>query len=145
VVTDERDVAARRVCGAPLDGVAPGTPEYKSIREACRRAMRRAATSRAATGSSEDDPQAAREAVTGSRPLRDLVSVALLSNGASRIVSPYGVADWPGVLALLAAAGPAGVVDRVRTSEAGTAGAPETPVPDDATVVHCTDLAAGSR
>jgi hypothetical protein len=37
----------------------------------------------------KDDPRAADEAVTGSRPLHDLDSVALLSNGASRIVSPY--------------------------------------------------------
>jgi hypothetical protein len=54
--------------------------------------------------------------VTGSRHLHDLNSVALLSNGASRIVSPYGATDWPGVLELLGADGPAAIIRRVRPS-----------------------------
>ena len=73
--------------------------------------------------------------MTGSRPLHDLDSVALLSNGASRIVSPYGLTDWPGVLDLLGAHGPAEIVNRVRQAEARTS-----EVPDDATVAHCTHL-----
>jgi hypothetical protein len=90
VLTDEREVAARRICTEPLRGVSNGTP--------------------------------------------DLNGVALLSNGASRIVSPYGVTDWPGVLDLLRTRGPTEVIRRVRQAEAGTAAGPEARVPDDATV-----------
>lgn len=74
--------------------------------------------------------------MTGSRSLADLNGVVLLSNGASRVISPYGLTTWPGVLKLLAADGPSGVIRRVRQAEAEAGGE----VPDDATVACCTDL-----
>jgi hypothetical protein len=137
VVTDEREVTARRICSAPLHGVPAGTPEYDRIRASCVEAMRVRRNQPGGYWIAKDDPHAAREAVTGSRPLAELGSVALLSNGASRIVSPYGLTDWPGVLDLLGADGPAEIVRRVRQAEARAADAP---VPDDATVAHCTHL-----
>ncbi|NES27366.1 hypothetical protein GCE86_13155 [Micromonospora terminaliae] len=140
VVTDGREAAARRACSAPLAGLPEGTPEYERVRAACSQALRARRNRPGGYWIAKDDPHAAEEAVTGSRPLHGLAGVALLSNGASRIVSPYGVTDWPGVLALLAAGGPEEVVRRVRHAEAGSAA----PVPDDATVVHCTDLARGT-
>lgn len=78
--------------------------------------------------------------MTGNRSLADLNGVALLSNGASRIVSPYGLTDWPGVLDLLRASGPAGVIARVRQAEERTTGGADAHSPDDATVAHCTHL-----
>ncbi|MET8120094.1 hypothetical protein [Micromonospora sp. NPDC005291] len=138
VITDEREVTARRICSAPLDGVARGTPEYDRIRDSCAEALRARRNQPGGYWLAKDDPQAAYEAVTGSRPLQDVSSVALLSNGASRIVSPYGLTDWPGVLHLLAADGPADVVHRVRQAEA--CAGPNAPVPDDATVAHWTHL-----
>jgi hypothetical protein len=146
VVTDDREAAARRVCSAPLAGVPVGTPEYDRVRASCAEALRARRNQPGGYWIAKDDPHAAEEAVTGSRPLRDLEGVALLSNGASRVVSPYGLTDWPGVLALLAAGGPAAVLRRVRQAEAGSV-RPAAPVPDDATVVHCTHLpgAAGDE
>ncbi|WP_262286502.1 hypothetical protein [Micromonospora sp. MA102] len=139
VVTDEREVAARRVCSTPLAGVPVGTPEYDRVRASCAEALRARRNQPGGYWIAKDDPHAAEEAVTGSRPLRDLDGVALLSNGASRVVSPYGLTDWPGVLDLLADGGPAAVLRRVRQAEAGSVG-PAAPVPDDATVVHWTRL-----
>ncbi|MFC0032985.1 hypothetical protein ACFFMM_26005 [Micromonospora chaiyaphumensis] len=141
VVTDGREVAARRACSAPLAGVPEGTPGYDRVRAACARALRARRNRPGGYWIAKDDPHAAEEAVTGSRPLPGLAGVALLSNGASRLVSPYGVTDWPGVLDLLAAGGPDEVVRRVRRAEAAIGTGPTAPVPDDATVVHCTDLA----
>ncbi|MGC5331880.1 hypothetical protein [Micromonospora sp. DT62] len=140
VRTDEREVAARRVCSAPLDGVPRGTREYDRIRDSCVAALRARRNQPGGYWIAKDDPQAAEEAVTGSRPLDDLNGVALLSNGASRIVSPYGLTDWSGVADLLGAHGPAEVIRRVRQAEAGARGGPDAPVPDDATVAHCTHL-----
>ncbi|MEV4822130.1 hypothetical protein [Micromonospora sp. NPDC049274] len=141
VVTDEREVIARRECSAPLNGVTPGTAEYDRIRASCATALRARRNQPGGYWIAKDDPRAAREAVTGSHSLDDLNGVALLSNGASRIVSPYGLTDWPSVLELLAADGPSGVIDRVRQAEAQMDGGPDTRDPDDATVVHWTDLA----
>ncbi|MCO1593668.1 hypothetical protein M8C17_00610 [Micromonospora sp. RHAY321] len=140
VITDEREVASRRLCSAPLEGVATGTPEYDRIRESCVRTMRSRRNQPGGYWIAKDDPRAAEEAVTGSRSLDGLAGLALLSNGASRIVSPYDLTDWPGVLGLLGADGPAEVIRRVRQAEArGPVGA-DAQVPDDATVVHCTHL-----
>ena len=66
--------------------------------------------------------------MTGSRPLDDF---ALLSNGASRIVDPYALTDWPGVWDLLRADGPGEVIRRVREDESRT-----TADPDDATIAY---------
>jgi hypothetical protein len=140
VITDGREITARRLCAAPLAGVPRGTPEYDRTRSACVEALRARRNQPGGYWLAKDDPRAAEEAVTGSRPLPDLDSVALLSNGASRIVSPYGLTDWPGVLDLLGAHGPAAIIGRVRQAEAHTCAGPDARVPDDATVVHCTHL-----
>src|SRR5215475_9737283 len=102
VITDEREVSNRRECVAPLADVAHGTPEYDRVRDGCIAALQARRNQPGGYWVAKDDPRAAAEAVTGSLPLRELTGAALLSNGASRIVSPYGLTDWPGVLSLLA-------------------------------------------
>ncbi|MGS2618438.1 hypothetical protein ACVCAH_28495 [Micromonospora sp. LZ34] len=140
VITDEREVTARRNCSAPLDGIPEGTPEYDRIRDSCVEALRARRNQPGGYWIAKDDPRAAQEAVTGSRPLHDLHSLVLLSNGASRIVSPYGLTDWPGLMELLGANGPADIIRRVRQAEAQTSAGLDARVPDDATVAHCTHL-----
>jgi len=137
VITDEREVSARRVCTAPLAGVPRGTPEYDRVRDSCIEALWARRNQPGGYWIAKDDPHAAAEAVMGSRPLQDLSSAALLSNGAARIVNPYGLTDWPGVVDLLGSGGPADVIRRVRQAETGMPAGPEAPVPDDATVAHC--------
>jgi hypothetical protein len=137
IITDEREVTARRICTAPLDGVPRGTPEYDRVRDSCIEALWAHRNQPGGYWIAKDDPHAAEEAVVGSRSLDDLASLAMLSNGASRIVSPYGLADWPRVLELLGADGPAGIIRCVRQAEAGMSAGPDAPVPDDATVAHC--------
>ncbi|MCZ7437756.1 hypothetical protein O7598_15215 [Micromonospora sp. WMMC241] len=137
VVTDVREVTARRACAAPLDGVPAGTPEYDRVYARCVEALRARRNQPGGYWLAKDDPHAAAEAVTGDLPVRGVPDVALLSNGAARLVDPYGLLDWAGVRDVLRSEGPAGVVRRVRRAEESGAGA----APDDATVVRCTDLA----
>jgi hypothetical protein len=145
VITDEREVTTRRICSASLDGVPRGTPEYDRIRDSCIEALQARRNQPGGYWIAKDDPRAAEEAVTGSRSLDDLDGVALLSNGVSRMVSPYGLTDWPGVLELLGADGPAEVIRRVRQAEAGMSAAPDGSIPDDATVAHCVALSGRDR
>jgi hypothetical protein len=78
--------------------------------------------------------------VTGSVPRGDLNGAALLSNGASRIVDPYRLAEWPTVLDLLRTTGPNALLQWVREAETrdGSDGSlPGFRTPDDATVAYC--------
>ena len=140
IISDEREVTARRSCMAPLAGAPRGTAEHEHIHGRCIQALQARRNQPGGYWIAKDDPHAAQEAVTGSCPLRDLGSTALLSNGASRIVSPYGLTSWPGMLELLGTGGPAEIIRRVRQAEATTSHGPGAGVPDDATVAHCNRL-----
>jgi len=133
VVTDPREVIISRSYRSALEATAEGSDEYHRVLLDLR-------ANRNQPGGfwlAKDDPRAADEAITGSCPISELTGAALLSNGASRIVDQFGLADWPGVMAVLTSSGPAEIVHRVRQSEARHA------VPsDDATIAHCTDLGA---
>lgn len=140
IIRDEREVTARRICTAPLAGVIRGTAEYERIRDQCIEALQARRNHAGGYWIAKDDPHAAEEAVTGTCPLRDLHSAALLSNGASRIVSPYALTSWPGMLQLLSTGGPAEIIRHVRQAEAAISHSPAAEAPDDATVAHCSRL-----
>lgn len=144
VITDEREVTSRRICSAPLAGLASGTAEYERVRASYIKALQARRNKPGGYWIAKDDPHAAEEAVTGSFPLRDLNSAALLSNGASRIVDPYALTTWSGMLELLGASGPAEIIRHVRRAEAHGSGDPPAKVPDDATAAHCTRLQESS-
>jgi len=131
VVTDPREVVISRSYLPALEATTKGSPEYHRIIQDLR-------ANRNQPGGfwlAKDDPRAADEAITGHCPLSELTSAVLLSNGASRIVDRFQLLDWPQVTDLLAAHGPAEIIQRVRQAEARHAVAA-----DDATVAHCTDL-----
>ncbi|MBF9127931.1 protein phosphatase 2C domain-containing protein [Plantactinospora sp. S1510] len=132
VVSDPREVDISRSYRSALEATAEGSDEY-------RRLLRELRANRNRPGGfwvAKDDPMAADEAVTGSCPVSELTSAVLLSNGASRFVDRFRLADWPGAMAVLALSGPTEIIRRVRQAEARHAVAA-----DDATIVHCTDLA----
>ncbi|WP_422774798.1 hypothetical protein ACN28C_25065 [Plantactinospora sp. WMMC1484] len=136
VVSDPREVVVARPYETALRATVEGGEEH-------RRLLRELRANRNRPGGfwvAKDDPQAAEEAVTGRSPVSELSGAVLLSNGASRIVDRLHLTDWPGVLTMLAAGGPAEVIDRVRRAEAQQAMAA-----DDATITHCTDLSAALR
>jgi hypothetical protein len=131
VVSDPREVIISRSYVPALQATTEDSDEYRRI-------LRDLRANRNRPGGfwvAKDDPRAAGEALTGSRPVAELTSAVLLSNGAGRIVDQFRLTDWPGVLALLAASGPAAIIQQVRQAEARHAVAA-----DDATVAHCTDL-----
>jgi hypothetical protein len=63
------------------------------------------------------DPEAASHALTGSWTAGQIRRAALLTDGASRLVDQFALADWPELLDLLAAAGPGSVIRQVRRAE----------------------------
>lgn len=138
VVTDSREVDVRNECTSVLDGLPAGTPEYERTMASVIDAFRARRNQPGGYWIAKDDPHAATQAVTGSVPVEQLNGAALLSNGASRIVDPYRLAEWQAVLDLLRTNGPDEILRRVRRTEAGASDAtPGIHQPDDATVAYC--------
>lgn len=131
VVSDPREEIISRPYRSTLATLPEGGEKY-------RRVLRDLRTHRNRPGGfwlAKENPGAAREAITGSCALSELTGAALLSNGASRIVDRFQLADWPQVMTVLASGGPAEIIRRVRRAEARHAVAA-----DDATIAYCTDL-----
>ncbi|MFI6263535.1 hypothetical protein [Micromonospora sp. NPDC051006] len=131
VVTDPREVIISRSYEAALAAVAEGSGAYHRLL----RDLRAHRNQPGGFWLAKDDPRAADEARTGSCPVAELTGGVLLSNGATRIVDRFGLADWPEVMTVLASSGPAEIIRRVRQAEAR-----HTVAPDDATIAYCTDL-----
>ncbi|MFD3924386.1 integrase [Streptomyces sp. NPDC058595] len=131
VVSDTREEIVCRPYRYALKGVTEGGDEYRRVLQELRSNRNRPGGFWVA----KDDPRAADEALTGSCPVPGLTGAALLSNGASRLVDLFGLADWPEVLTVLTSGGPAEIVARVRRAESRHAVAA-----DDATIAYCTDL-----
>jgi len=117
VVTDPRELAVRSECLTSLHGLTAGSPEYERALPAVIDALRSRRNQPGGYWIAKDDPEAALQSVTGSMPLEALAGAGLLSNGASRIVDPYRLAEWPHVVELLRTSGPAEVLRRVREAE----------------------------
>ena len=132
VVTDGREVEVRRESLAPLNGLAAGTPEYRRMRAMVIEELRGRRNQASGYWIAKDDLAAAAEAVTGSVPLDEVDSFALLSNGASRVVDPYDLLDWRACMQVLHSTGPQALLRRLRQHEEGR---PDGPPVDDASVI----------
>ena len=83
------------------------------------------------------DSSVAQHAKVGRIPLYGLRCVVMMSDGVTRLVTPFGQTDWSGILELALEADPAVVIEHVRKIEAtDTAGKrwPRFKVSDDATI-----------
>lgn len=80
-------------------------------------------------------PEAAHQALTGAVPLADVRGLAVMTDGASRLVEQFGW-TWRRLLDTLQHGGPARLVRAVRAAERAMPAGPGKRF-DDATVVHC--------
>lgn len=94
------------------------------------------------------NPKATSEAVVGTVPWPGLRRAAVLTDGASRLVDDFGLADWSGLLDILEFEGPSRLIRRVRETErADPEGAwwPRAKAHDDATAVFWTQPRSAFR
>ncbi|MDA0566862.1 protein phosphatase 2C domain-containing protein [Streptomonospora sp. S1-112] len=139
VVTDDREAVVGRELRKPMDALATGTPEHA---RALRDYVAALADHRNRPGGfwvANTDPAAADEAITGRVRRDEVVSMALLSDGASRLADRFGLATWRDTLDTLSAEGPAGLIRQVRRAEDSDPDGlrwPRGKAHDDATVVY---------
>ena len=62
------------------------------------------------------DPDAARQAITGSVPLAQVSEAGLFTDGVTRLVDRYGY-TWPAIFSALRGGGPASLISLVRAAE----------------------------
>ncbi|MEV0942451.1 hypothetical protein AB0I90_19020 [Micromonospora wenchangensis] len=145
VITDGRVDAVGSRYRAAMDAAPNGTVEHdRALREYIE-ALRAHRNQPGGFWVAADDPGVAAEALTGSRPVSELRGAVLLSDGASRTVDQFALADWPEVLALIAEEGPIEVIRRVRAAETSDPQGrrwPRAKAYDDATLAWCTRFPA---
>jgi Protein phosphatase 2C len=139
VVSDERvnQLAAKERAAA--NQVPTGSALKLRRRAQLTKALRRARNRPGGYWVAAADPQAASQAVTGTLPGKSLHRAVLLSDGASRLVDPFGLATWDELLALLEESGPDELLRQVRAAEAVDPESrqwPRTKRSDDATAVY---------
>jgi hypothetical protein len=88
-------------------------------------------------------PEAASHAIVGAVPLADLRRAAVLTDGAARLVEPFHITDWNGLLNTLNERGPSQLIRELRNAEASDPHGQRWPrhkPSDDATVAYLTRL-----
>ena len=86
------------------------------------------------------NPEAANHAITGTWPQKEIQRVAILTDGASRLVDLFALADWPELLDQLQHNGPGSVIHDVRQAENSDPDGcrwPRYKRSDDATAAYC--------
>ncbi|MFF8478421.1 integrase [Streptomyces sp. NPDC015414] len=138
-ITDQRldDVGER--LREPVDALPTGSPEHSVALAEYRDALTSLRNRPGGFWIAGPDPRAAEHALTGTVPLDSLASVTLLSDGATRLVDSFELADWKEALGILNSSGPDGLIDRVRAAEADDPNGrrwPRGKTRDDATALH---------
>lgn len=141
VITDDREAQAGRELRKHMDSLAGGTPEHTEARREYVETLRSHRNQAGGFWVASTDPAAAHEALTGSLPLADVRSIALLSDGASRLVDRFALASWSDLLRILATNGPDELIRQVRAAEASDPHGSRWPrgkATDDASAVYLT-------
>lgn len=138
-VCDDRLAAISRKLSADVDRLPAGGRDRHIAGQNYRRRLGAARNQPDGFWLAAANPAAAAHALTGIVPVAELSSVALLSDGASRIADSFGRASWADVCAVLAADGPDALIGQVRMAEASDPACarwPRSKASDDATVVY---------
>ena len=144
IITDNRVENTAKAERAAADSLPNGSPEQT---EALVRMKHVELAARNVPGGfwiAAADPSAAHHSLTGEVPLRTIHRLVLMTDGATRAISPFSLYDWPGLFCGVANDGPDGLIKQIRIAEdADSAGIqhPRNKIHDDATIVVA-DLSA---
>jgi hypothetical protein len=117
VLTDDREARVGREHRQAMDALPAGTPEHgRALREYVE-TLRGYRNVEGGFWVAAADPAAADQAITGSISRNELRSIALLSDGASRLTDRFHLTDWSGLLRIMHGEGPDKLISEVRAAE----------------------------
>jgi hypothetical protein len=116
-VTDDREASLGANLRTTMDRQTGGTAEHDVARRDYVAALRRHRNASGGFWLAASDPDAASEAIVGDLSLDQVDTVALLSDGATRIVDRFGLVSWADVLKTLVSAEPSELIRQNREAE----------------------------
>jgi hypothetical protein len=125
---------------AVADGLRSGSAEKAAALVTMKHAELAARNTDGGYWIAASNPAAAAHALTGAIPVESVRRAAVLTDGATRAVDPFGLYGWPNLLDALDAYGPAALITQVRAVEASDPDGsrwPRNKLSDDATAVFC--------
>ena len=139
VVVDERVDQTARTERAAADALNSGSAEKTAALVAMKYAELAARNVDGGFWAATTDPAAVSHGLMWSVPRKSIRRLALVTDGAARVVKPFGMLDWGGVLEKVASDGPMAVIRMVREAEKLDADAkrwPRNKISDDATIAY---------
>ena len=139
IITDGRVSATARRARTEAQNLPIGSPEQADALLRMKQAELAARNRPGGYWVAANDPAAAEHAVTGSAPLRTVEDVAVLTDGAARIVNPFGLIGWDEFVQVLRESGPDDLIRQVRAAENDDPDGvkwPRNKRSDDATILH---------
>jgi hypothetical protein len=137
IVTDNRVSATASTERAAADALPTGSPEKTEALVRMKYAELAARNVPGGFWIAAADPTVVSHALTGDIPLGTVKRAALLTDGATRAVSPFKLYGWPDPLSALTTEGPSQIIKQVRAAEdADPEGVrqPRNKIHDDATI-----------
>ncbi|HEX3778556.1 MAG TPA: hypothetical protein VHX38_02735 [Pseudonocardiaceae bacterium] len=138
-VSDDRISRTAALERAAVDKHPIGSPEKRDAMVAMKHAELAARNKPDGYWIAAADPAAAAHALEGEVPLEEVRRMAVMTDGAARIVDMFHLGDWLHVLDLLGHRGPGALIHRVRKAEADDPDGEfyrRNKTSDDATVVY---------
>jgi len=117
VLCDGREARVGRELRRPMDALASGSPAHAAAHRRYVESLRDHRNRPGGFWVASTDPAAAAQAITGSVDAADVRAVAVLSDGATRLVDRFGLLTWQELADVLLQAGPEDVIRRVRDAE----------------------------
>ncbi|MBB2908755.1 hypothetical protein FHS43_000001 [Streptosporangium becharense] len=140
VICDAREAQVGAAYRAAMDALASGSPEHVAAHRAYVETLRDHRNRDGGFWVASVDPLVAGQALTGTISADRVRAMAVLSDGASRLVDRFHLATWRELLGLLDHDGPAELIRRVREAERSDLHGTRWPrgkTFDDATAAYC--------
>ncbi|MGO1056463.1 protein phosphatase 2C domain-containing protein [Crossiella sp. CA198] len=117
VVTDDREEHVGKKYRHDMDATPNGSEEHALALKKYIESMRHHRNQEGGFWVASTDPDAAAEAIVGQVESRQVRALALLSDGATRLVDRFDLMSWDGLMDLLEQGGPEELIRRTREAE----------------------------